>query len=357
MDRAQESTASLRHKCAACFRQFVKVEHLVEHMKISYHSPHEPNCSICKKQCRFYDSLREHLIGPLPKAECAKQFSERGCSLCLKVFPTAQQLNNHRAACQSLPPLPAISGLRPSLVNKRNQAEKEQILEESSNKSNISGIAMDCEMVGGGRDGSLDLCARVCLVDEEEKVIFHCYVRPPIPITDYRYDVSGIKPEHLMGGMPLKQVQEKIQQILYNGEAIWRIRLKGGKAKVLVGHDLDHDLQCLGLEYPTHLIRDTAKYIPLLKSNKTSNSLNYLTQSFLGYKIQNGTHDPYEDCVAAMRIYKKMRNEDHSLSATEFVPENGVYSRMRQKELEKMSPEALLQISQSDFYCWCMDSR
>ncbi|GLJ21334.1 hypothetical protein SUGI_0392260 [Cryptomeria japonica] len=299
-------------------------------------------------------------LGPLPKAECAKRFSERGCSLCLKVFPTAEQLTYHRATCQSLPPLPPISGGRLFSVNNRIQAETEQIHGESSNRGNISAIAMDCEMVGGGQDGSLDICARVCLVDEEEKVVFHCYVNPTIPITDYRYDVSGIKPEHLIDAMPLKQVQEKIQQILYNGEAIWRIRSKGGKAKVLVGHGLDHDLQSLSMEYPNHLIRDTAKYIPLLKSSKASNSLKYLTQSFLGYKIQSSTHDPYEDCVSAMRIYKKMRNQDHSQSASlsvgEFHPENVVYARMKHKDLEKMTPETLLQISQSDFYCWCMDS-
>lgn len=48
-------------------------------------------------------------------------------------------------------------------------------------------IAIDCEMVGGGSDGSLDLCARVCLVDENEKLIFHTYVLPQIPVTNYRY--------------------------------------------------------------------------------------------------------------------------------------------------------------------------
>lgn len=48
-------------------------------------------------------------------------------------------------------------------------------------------IAMDCEMVGGGSDGSLDLCARVCLIDEDEKLLFHAYVEPPIPVTNYRY--------------------------------------------------------------------------------------------------------------------------------------------------------------------------
>ena len=45
-------------------------------------------------------------------------------------------------------------------------------------------------MVGGGSDGSLDLCARVCLVDENENIIFHTYVKPPIPVTNYRYAIN-----------------------------------------------------------------------------------------------------------------------------------------------------------------------
>lgn len=48
-------------------------------------------------------------------------------------------------------------------------------------------VGMDCEMVGGGSDGSLELCARVCLVDEDENLIFHSYVQPQIPVTNYRY--------------------------------------------------------------------------------------------------------------------------------------------------------------------------
>ena len=48
-------------------------------------------------------------------------------------------------------------------------------------------IGIDCEMVGGGDDGSLDLCVRVCLINEDENVIFHTYVHPQIPITNFRY--------------------------------------------------------------------------------------------------------------------------------------------------------------------------
>lgn len=47
-------------------------------------------------------------------------------------------------------------------------------------------VALACKMVGGGSDGSLDLCARVCLIDEHENIIFHSYVKPPIPVTNCR---------------------------------------------------------------------------------------------------------------------------------------------------------------------------
>ncbi|KAJ0647267.1 hypothetical protein HanOQP8_Chr15g0557971 [Helianthus annuus] len=55
--------------------------------------------------------------------------------------------------------------------------------------------------------------------------------------------------------MPLRKVQEKISQILYNGESIGKARLDGGKAKLLVGHNLEHDLDCLLMSYPDKLLR------------------------------------------------------------------------------------------------------
>jgi RNA exonuclease 4 len=48
-------------------------------------------------------------------------------------------------------------------------------------------VAIDCEMVGGGLDGTLDLCARICIIDEDENVLLNTHVKPEIPVTDYRY--------------------------------------------------------------------------------------------------------------------------------------------------------------------------
>ncbi|KAJ7972833.1 RNA exonuclease 4 [Quillaja saponaria] len=225
-------------------------------------------------------------------------------------------------------------------------------------------IAMDCEMVGGGSDGSLDLCARICLIDEDENLIFHTYVQPQISITNYRYEITGLTEEHLKDAMPLKDVQEKVLQILYNGESVGRVRLNGGQARLLVGHDLEHDLDCLRMNYPDHMLRDTAKYHPLMKTNLVSHSLKYLTRTYLGYDIQSGTHDPFEDCVSVMRLYKRIRGQAHNLegivtwAATNSSPK--VISSSdpwRSKELENMTPDELYKVSRPDYRCWCLDLR
>lgn len=59
--------------------------------------------------------------------------------------------------------------------------------DEDRSDRGLGAIAMDCVMAGGGSDGTLDLCVRICLVDEDEKLIFNTFVQPQIPITNYRY--------------------------------------------------------------------------------------------------------------------------------------------------------------------------
>lgn len=70
-----------------------------------------------------------------------------------------------------------------------------------------------------------------------------------------RYEITGITEHHLRDAMPLEQVSEQLLQILYNGEAIGRLRWDGGNARLLVGHDIQHDLQCLKINYPDRLVR------------------------------------------------------------------------------------------------------
>ncbi|OAY49663.1 uncharacterized protein LOC110614820 isoform X2 [Manihot esculenta] len=272
-----------RYKCYACYKQYKKKEHLVEHMKISYHSAHQPRCAVCQKHCKSFESLREHLTGPLAKTNCLGIFSDRGCDLCLEVFDSPSSLNKHREMCCLSAPA--------SLATEIPTCTESQIyvsgsIDESYACKGGEAVAIDCEMVGGGSDGSLDLCARVCLLDEDENIIFHSYVQPQIPVTNYR---------------------------------------------------------------------DTAKYRPLMKTNLVSHSLKYLVQTYLGYNIQTGVHDPYEDCVSVMRLYKRMRAQNHHVEGSGIQSICGGFDFWKPKELEKMTPEKLYEISRSNYRCWCLD--
>ncbi|KAM2671896.1 hypothetical protein EV1_007660 [Malus domestica] len=343
MEYKVESTETLRNKCAACYRQFNRIEHLVEHMRTSYHSAHEPMCGICKKHCRYFESLREHLIGPLPKQECRNIFSTRGCKICFAILESPYALRVHQDRCQ-------LSGGNAGLLARfANLGIRDNT--ESGSTGGTQVVALACKMVGGGSDGSLDLCAKVCLTDEYDNIIFQSYVMPLIPVTNYRYETTGIRPEYLRDAIPLRQVQKKIQDFLRNGEPMWKIRLRSGRARILVGHGLDHDLDSLQVEYPQVMIRDTAKYPPLMKSSKLSNSLKY--------DIQTGIQDPYEDCVATMKIYKRMRSQVHKVEAHPLASDTqnrNNFAAWRQNELERMSPDQMMEISRSDYYCWCLDS-
>ncbi|CAL4964653.1 unnamed protein product [Urochloa decumbens] len=348
------SDAHGRHRCAACFRQFNKMEHLVEHMRSARHSPHEPRCGVCGKHCRSFEALRDHLGAggsTLPKAaSCAAAFASRGCAICLR----AAVPPHHAASCK-LHRIPPVSATRITIGG------------GGGGGGGARALALGCKMVGAGSDGSLDVVARVCVVDEHEAIVFETFVKPLIPVTNYRYETTGIRPEHLRNGggvgvMTVKAAAERVQNLLLNGEQPWRARSTASRARLLVGHGLEHDLEALGLDYPAHLKRDTAAYPPLMKTSRLSNSLRFLTLTYLGYGIQTGHQHPYEDCVAAMRLYQRMKGQDHprrggggggdeaaAASAEQAFP------AWRQRELERMTPEELLRLSTPDYRCWCLD--
>lgn len=277
--------------------------------------------------------------------------------MCLKICSSIDSVNEHKEMCHLTTPRHIDS------VEMLYSEDEVDISNGISSIRSREAIAIDCEMVGGVSDCSLDLCARVCLVDEDEKLIFHTYVLPQIPVTDYRYEITGITEENLRDAMPLNEVRERILQILHNGESISRVRLDGGRAKVLVGHNLEKHLEYLKMNYPDHLLRDTATYRPLMKTNFVSHSLKYLTQTYLGYDIQVGFHDPYQDSVSVTRLYKRIRSQDHLMEGTirvsnspppSFSSRSGPWKSMGH---ESMTPDELLEISRSNYKCWCLDLR
>ncbi len=153
-------------------------------------------------------------------------------------------------------------------------------------------------MVGVGNLGKESALARCCIVNWDGEVVYDQYIRPKEFVTDFRTSVSGVQSKHLRKAIELTECQTAVAELM-NG-------------KIIVGHGLRHDFQALLMNYPHHMIRDTATYKPLKRPHGTKlrpRSLKSLSKEFLDRDIQQGKHNPGDDARAAMDLYKKFRKE------------------------------------------------
>ena len=174
-------------------------------------------------------------------------------------------------------------------------------------------IGIDCEMVGVGPGGHDSVLARVSVVDFHGKQVYDSYVKPTERVTDWRTKYSGISPKQMRFAREFKEVQQTISDLL--------------EGRILVGHDLKHDLQCLMLSHPFRDIRDTAKYTNFKKyGHGPKPALRILAQEILGVEIQSGAHSSLEDARVAMLLFRKHKSGfdvDHSNRYTPKPTSNG----------------------------------
>jgi RNA exonuclease 4 len=159
-------------------------------------------------------------------------------------------------------------------------------------------VAIDCEMVGVGPEGTDSALARVSLVNFHGAVLLDIYVKPQEKVTDYRTHVSGIEPKHLESeeALTFKEAQFKTESIV--------------RGRILVGHAVYNDLQALMISHPALLIRDTSRYKPFRKLAKgRTPGLKMLVNEVLGISIQSGSHSSVEDARFTIQLYKSVKLE------------------------------------------------
>ena len=147
--------------------------------------------------------------------------------------------------------------------------------------------AVDCEMCLTNT-GRLEL-TKVCVVDSDLNEVFHSFVKPRNPITDYLTRYSGITAAMLQDvETRLEDVQEALRRLL-PPDAIW------------IGQSLNGDLRALQMVHP--YVIDTSVIFNITGVPGRKTKLKILSELFLGEKIQNkgsDGHDPKEDAIAAM---------------------------------------------------------
>ncbi|KAI3389384.1 hypothetical protein SNEBB_001014 [Seison nebaliae] len=169
-------------------------------------------------------------------------------------------------------------------------------------------VAVDCEMVGAGPNGNISILARVSLVNHLGKILYDEYVQPTLEITDYRTEVSGIRPKNIMEKFGALEKNKVINDV----KKIFRYDTKN--PVYLIGHAIDHDLSQLDLKYPFDRIRDTQKSEVLrnkLPKKVYGNiALRHFADKLLNMDdFQLNEHNSVEDARVAMKLYMLHRQE------------------------------------------------
>ncbi|KAL8197572.1 UNVERIFIED_CONTAM: hypothetical protein K2H54_033106 [Gekko kuhli] len=162
-------------------------------------------------------------------------------------------------------------------------------------------VAIDCEMVGTGPAGKVSALARCTVVNYNGDVIYDKYIRPQLPVVDYRTRWSGITWRHLEKATPFMTARAEVLQIL--------------KDKIVVGHAIHNDFRALKYFHPQEWTRDTSQS-PLLRGRgglplKASVSLKNLAKKLLHKQIQVSKrgHSSVEDAQASMELYRLVETQ------------------------------------------------
>ncbi|XP_008055377.1 apoptosis-enhancing nuclease [Carlito syrichta] len=206
-------------------------------------------------------------------------------------------------------------------------------------------VAIDCEMVGTGPRGRVSELARCSVVSYHGDVLYDKYVRPEMPIVDYRTRWSGITRQHMRKAIPFQVAQKEILKLL--------------KGKVVVGHALHNDFQALKYVHPRSQTRDTT-YVPSFLSQpslptRARVSLKDLALQLLHKKIQVGQHghSSVEDAMTAMELYRlvEVQWEQQEASSLWMTPEDrepDSSTDMEQYMEDQYWPEDLAQSSRGE---------
>ncbi|KAL6892224.1 ribonuclease H-like domain-containing protein [Trichoderma evansii] len=186
-------------------------------------------------------------------------------------------------------------------------------------------VAIDCEMVGVGPAGHESALARISAVDFHGRQLYDSYVKPVERVTNWRTAVSGISQKEMRFARDFSEVQKEVDDII--------------KDRILIGHDIKHDLDALKLSHSPRNIRDTAKYPAFKKyGNGRKPALKILAKEILGIEIQSGPHSSTEDARATMLLFRKHKSGFDMDNMNRYAPKqtaNASGSRSKKKSKKK----------------------
>ncbi|CAE6469027.1 unnamed protein product [Rhizoctonia solani] len=169
--------------------------------------------------------------------------------------------------------------------------------------------ALSCLAVGAGAGGSVNMLAKVTVVDYWGNEMMEAFVRPTEPVVDYRTAHTGITEENLDSpqALPFDVVQAKVTDLI--------------SGYIIIGHTLWNDLSVLGICHLAINTRDIALYLPFRKAIKQEGTpglptlvwifmgsiisyFAFVVWIFMGRYIHCGTSDSTENARACMDLFR-----------------------------------------------------
>ncbi|KFA62727.1 hypothetical protein S40285_05021 [Stachybotrys chlorohalonatus IBT 40285] len=183
-------------------------------------------------------------------------------------------------------------------------------------------VAIDCEMVGVGDGGYESSLARVSIVDFHGRQVYDSFVKQRERVTDWRTAVSGISVKQMRFARDFDEVQKQVDDIL--------------KTRILIGHDVKHDLAALQLSHPPRDTRDTSKYAGFRQyGHGRKPALRVLAREILKVEIQSGPHSSIEDARVTMLLFRKHKSGFDMENANRYAPKTAMVPGFPGKKSKK----------------------
>ena len=328
--KKKNNDKGLKYACFYCFKKFHSLDLLRKHAAKEMHDEkHDVCCTNCRKVCKTYFRLREHLVGATASEACKEAFEEKGgCRKCLRIPEDAGGVH--------------VCAFGSSTGSSRSVRKKEGVCDECAPH-----VAIDCEMIATTK--SDETLAKVCVVnglDESvlmETVVTFCSKNgeeegkedEKVKVLDYRTEITGLTASDFETKLlpTLSEAREEVLACLAgahkNTPEMWK-----NKPHKLVVHDARHDLRALQItdeDVPNLFdrIRDTSTYVPLQKEKGKRVKLKKLVEHFLeaddddtlrNFQSPNAPHSPHLDALAALRLYRGCRDNCFHFQAVQKGP-------------------------------------
>ena len=328
--KKKKNNKDLKYACFYCFKKFHSLDLLKKHaVKEMHDEKHDVVCTNCRKLCKTYFRLREHLVGATASEACKEAFEEKGgCRKCLRIPEDTGGVH--------------VCAFGSSTGSSSSVRKKEGVYECAPH------VAIDCEMIATTK--SDETLAKVCVVNGlDQSVLMETVVTfyskngeeegkedEKVKVLDYRTEITGLTASDFETKLlpTLSEAREEVLAYLAgahkNTPEMWK-----NKPHKLVVHDARHDLRALQItdeDVPNLFdrIRDTSTYVPLQKEKGKRVKLKKLVEQFLeadddddtlrNFQSPNAPHSPHLDALAALRLYRGCRDNCFHFQAVQKGP-------------------------------------